>query len=64
MEINRFGLDLPLCKNDPDLIKILQNVHVHTKILKIKEIKEKHFLVCSESTGEEKEKYITYKENT
>lgn len=63
MEINRFGLDLPFCKNDPNLTKILQNFHVHTKILKIKEMKEKHFLVCNESIGEEKEKCITYKEN-
>lgn len=63
MEINRFGLDLHFCKNDPNLAKILQNFHVHTKILKIKEMKEKHFLVCNESIGEEKENYITYKEN-
>lgn len=43
MKINRFGLDLPFCKNYPNLTKILQNFHVHTKILKIMEMKEKLF---------------------
>lgn len=63
MEMSRFGLDLSFCKNDPNLTQILQNFRVHTKILKIKESEEKHLLVCNESTGEGKEKYITYKEN-
>jgi len=63
MEMGRFRLDLLFCKNDLNLTQILQNVHVHTKILKIKEIKEKHFLLCSKSTGEGKENYTTYKEN-
>lgn len=63
MEINRFGLELPFCENDTNTTKLFQIFYVHAVVLKIEEIKEKHFVVCNESTGMEKcitnkEKYI------
>lgn len=54
MEINRFGLELPFCENDTNTTKLFQIFYVHAVVLKIEEIKEKHFVVCNESTGDGK----------
>lgn len=40
MEMNRFGLEQPVCKNDPNLTQPLQSCHVCTEILKIKDSKK------------------------